>query len=260
MDSSRAVPACCRQGREGTIPVAAWRKPESTSSSFRRRPESSGVFKTFPQRGNDNQRDYSTRYPANSAIPSPPGLLSWIPAFAGMTTKLRNYLFALSGSLYRAGHVRAAWPACPAAAFNGLRLDPARAARALGGAYQGGPARAVRGRHPEARGTPAAAARAAGAGTRRALYRGRERRAGGRSPVRIGARRPDQCRYSPGHQRPDHHERGAANPAATPATDGPAGGFALPLRGRQPDHRQRHALSAQLPDRLRQYVAPDEQR
>ena len=60
------------------------------SSSFRRRPESSGLDNTFPHGGNDNHsNDNRTRHPINPAVPSPPGLPSWIPAFAGMTTEGR---------------------------------------------------------------------------------------------------------------------------------------------------------------------------
>ena len=56
--------------------------------SFRRRPESSGLDKPFPQSGNDSRTWASDerRHPINPAIPSLPGFHSWIPAFAGMTT------------------------------------------------------------------------------------------------------------------------------------------------------------------------------
>ena len=48
--------------------------------SFRRRPESSGLFHTFPHSGNDNHGATNrTRPPIKPAIPSLPGLPSWIP-------------------------------------------------------------------------------------------------------------------------------------------------------------------------------------
>ena len=80
-----------------------WIRPPS---SFRRRPESSGVNETFPHSGNDNHRnDNRTRHPPKPATPAPPGLSSWIPAFAGMTTEGGMGLspsrspFAISGKL-----------------------------------------------------------------------------------------------------------------------------------------------------------------
>ena len=56
--------------------------------SLRRRPESSGLNHPFPQSGNDNHsNDNRTRASGKAChsftIASP---LSWIPAFAGMTT------------------------------------------------------------------------------------------------------------------------------------------------------------------------------
>ena len=61
--------------REGGRPVAA-----------RRRLESSGFNKPFPQSENGNHNnDNRALHLINLATPSLPGLPSWIPAFAGMT-------------------------------------------------------------------------------------------------------------------------------------------------------------------------------
>ena len=50
------------------------------SPSFQRKLESSGLDHPFPHSGNDNHRDnHPTRHSVKPAIPSPPGLPSWIP-------------------------------------------------------------------------------------------------------------------------------------------------------------------------------------
>ena len=59
-------------------------------SSFRRRPESSGLFNPFPRSGNDSQREGNrTQASGKTCHPLlPPASPSWIPAFAGMTMSL----------------------------------------------------------------------------------------------------------------------------------------------------------------------------
>ena len=124
--------------REGRRPVAA-----------RRRPESSGLFHTFPPNGNDNTRVIPARISrairpasrpaflnrsfqtclrqAGAALP-PVSIQAWIPAFAGMTFLPESALRLSASSLslfihWRTGHVQRRIDSFKTAAFDPIFTD-----------------------------------------------------------------------------------------------------------------------------------------
>ena len=85
-DRPFAMPDKCLTATPFVIPVKArnhlpsWQqKPEAISSSFRRRPESSGLDYTFPRSGNDNSMRWAARTGKSRCAYKHPG--SALPGF-----------------------------------------------------------------------------------------------------------------------------------------------------------------------------------
>ena len=99
--SRRGSPVC---GERAGMPVAARRSRESPSSSFRRRPESSGLFKTFPRGGNDNTQAQQPHV-ASTKTCHPFTIPTFLPGFLGglFPTRLRQAGAALPPVWMQAG-------------------------------------------------------------------------------------------------------------------------------------------------------------